>query len=58
MLVSKGTNNKWTYDFTDHLMAYLEIIIALASMTYIVDLDGSELHLGDEIVFNDFINEC
>ena len=54
----KATNNKQTYDLSDHLMAYLEIIIALASMTYIVDLDGSELHLGDEIVFNDFINEC
>ena len=29
MLVSKGTNNKWTYDLTDHLMVDLEIIIAL-----------------------------
>ena len=44
----KGTNNKWTYDLTNHLMVDLETIIALASMTYIVDLDAYELHLGDE----------
>ena len=54
----KGTNNKWSYDLTDHLMVDLETIIALASMTYVVDLDAYELHRGDEKVFNDFINEC
>ena len=43
-----GTNNKWTYDLTDHLMIYLEMIIALASMIYIVDLDAYELNPGDE----------
>jgi hypothetical protein len=58
MLVSKGTNNKWTYDLIDHLMANLEIVIALASMTCIGNLDGYELHSRDEKVFNDFINEC
>ena len=58
MLVSKGTNNKWTYDLIDHLMANLEIIIALASMTYIVNLDGYELQSREGKVLNDFINEC
>ena len=34
----------------------LEIIIALASMTYIVDLDAYELHLGGEKgFFKDFV---
>ena len=37
MLVSKRTNNKWTYNLTNHL-------IALVSMTYIADLDAYELH--------------
>ena len=35
----KGTKNKWTCDIMDHLMVDLETVIALASMTYIVDLD-------------------
>ena len=39
-----------------HLMVYLETIIAIAFMTYIVDLFAYELHTGDEKVFNDFIN--
>ena len=56
-LYQKGTNNKWTYDFTDHLMVELETIIALATMTYIAELDAYELHLGDEKNFNDFANE-
>ena len=54
----KGTDNKWTYNLTDHLMLRLETIIALAFMTYIVDLDGYESHPRDEKVFNNFINEC
>ena len=53
--IKKGTNNKCTYDLIDHLMVDLETIIALASMTYIVDLDASELHPGDEKVFNDLL---
>ena len=53
----KETNNEWTYDLTDHLMVDLEIIIALASMTYIIDLDAYKLHPGDEKVFNGNINE-
>ena len=44
----KGANNVWTYDLIDHLMIDLETTIALASMTYVVDLDVYKLHLGDE----------
>ena len=36
----------------------LKTIIAFAYMTYIIDLDAYELHLRNEKVFNDFINEC
>ena len=32
--------------------------MALASMTYIVDLDAYVSHLGDEKILNNFINEC
>ena len=38
-------------------MVDLETIIGLASMTYIVEIDAYELHLGDEKFFNDFSNE-
>jgi hypothetical protein len=48
MLVSKRTNNKWTYNLMDHLMLYLEKTIALAFMTYIIDLNAYEVHPGDE----------
>ena len=58
MLVWKGTNNKWTYDLTDHLIVDLETIIALAFMTYIINLNAYELHPEDEKIFNVFINEC
>ena len=51
-------NNKWTNNFTGHLMIDLETIIALAIMTYIIDLDAYKLHPRDEKVFNDFINKC
>ena len=44
----RGTNNKWTYDLTNHLMIDLETI-------YIVNLDAYELHLRHEKVFNDII---
>ena len=54
----KGTNNKWTYNLMDHLMADLETKIAITFMTYIVDLDANELHPGDKKGFNNFINEC
>ena len=53
----KGTNNKWTYNLRNYLMVDLNTIIALASMTYIVDIDAYELHLGDEKIFNNFSNE-
>ena len=54
----KGTNNKCTYDLTDHLMVDLQTIITLASITYIVDLDTYELYLGDEKVLIDFTYKC
>ena len=57
-LSKKEPNIKWTYDLTMHLMLNLKTIIALASMTYIVDLDVCALHAGNEKVFDDFINEC
>ena len=44
----KNNNNKWTYDLIDHLMLGLETIIAITSMTFIIDLDAYELHLRDE----------
>ena len=53
----KGTNNKWTYGLTNQLMIDLKTIIELAFMTYVVDLDAYELHLGDEKLFDDFFNE-
>ena len=58
MLVSKKNNNNWTYDLTDHFMVDLETIIALASMTFIVDLGDYELRPVDEKVFDGFIDEC
>ena len=39
-------------------MGDLENIIGIASMIYTLDLDAYELHLGNEEVFNNFINEC
>ena len=57
----KGTNNKWTYNDIDHLMRSLETMIAIASMTYtvgVIDWDAYELHMGDEKVFDIFIDEC
>ena len=38
-------------------MVDLQTIIAITFMTYIVDLDAYECHVGDEKVFNKFINE-
>ena len=48
----QGTNNKWTYDLTNHLIVDLETIIALASMTYTRNFDGYMRHPGDKNVFN------
>ena len=39
-------------------MVDLQTIIALAFMTYIIDLDAYELHMRDENIFNNFIIEC
>ena len=49
--IKKESTNKWTYDVMNHLMIYLETIIASTFMTYIVDLDAYELRMGDEIFF-------
>ena len=38
-------------------MAYLETIIALATMTCIGDANVYELHPGDEKISNDFADE-
>ena len=49
----------WTYDLTEYLMVYFKTIIALASMTYLVNLDTYELHPHDKKeAFNNFIDEC
>ena len=56
--LSKETNNKLTYDLTDHFMVDIDTIIAIPFVTYIIDLDAYELHRGDEEIFNNFINEC
>jgi hypothetical protein len=48
MLVWNGTNNKvdlWSYRSFDNRFTNK---IALAFMTYIIDLDAYELHLEDE----------
>jgi len=42
----KGTNNKGAYNHTNHLMIWLEIVIASASMTYITDLDVMNVIVG------------
>ena len=44
----KGANYNWIDDLMDHLMIYFTAIIAVTFMTYVVDLDAYELHLGDE----------
>jgi hypothetical protein len=33
-------------------------IMALTSMTYIINLDDYDLHMEDEKIFNNFRNEC
>ena len=55
----QGTNNKRTYHLTYHyhLIVDLETIIPFAIMTYIAELEGYELHLGDERVFKNFVDE-
>jgi hypothetical protein len=47
----------WTYDLTNHLMVGLKTIIALSTLTYIVESNLDELHLMNEHVFNDFIDQ-
>ena len=51
------TTSKRTTDHTDYLIINLGTIIALASMTYIANLDAYECHLGSEKALNDFIDE-
>ena len=47
----------WTYNLTSHLMVELEIIIALATMTYVVEINLYELYPMNKQVFKDFIND-
>lgn len=44
----KGTYYEWIVDLPNDLMVNLKIIITLASMIYIVNLDAYKLHLGKE----------
>ena len=46
-----------TYDLTYHIIIDLETIIALATITFVVEKNLYELHPTDENVFNDFIND-
>jgi hypothetical protein len=39
-------------------MVILETIVALPSMTYTVELKAYELNLGNEKIFNNYINDC
>ena len=45
----------WTYDLTNHLMIKLETIVALATMTNIVETNLFKLPPTNEKMFNDFI---
>lgn len=57
MLYQNETRSMWTYNLTDHLMAELESIIALAIMIYIVVTNLYKLHLMDEQVSNNIIDD-
>ena len=46
----QGSNKKWTFDLTDHLMINIYV--------YIEDLDAYELHPKDEKAFNDLNDKC
>jgi hypothetical protein len=45
------------YDFRPVISPGLETIIALSTLTYIVESNLNELHLMNEHVFNDFIDQ-
>ena len=53
----KGTKNMWTYNLVDPLMIDIETIFTLVFLTYNIDLDAYELHLGVEKIFNNFIDD-
>ena len=53
----KDHESLWTYDLSNHIMVDLEIIIALAMVTFVVEKNVYELHSTNEEVFNDFIND-
>ena len=57
MLYQNETRSMWIYNLTDHLMAELESIIALAIMIYIVVTNLYKLHLMDEQVSNNIIDD-
>ena len=52
----KDHGSLWTCDLTNHIMVDLETIIALTTITSIVDF-FNELYPTDEKVFNDVFNE-
>lgn len=43
-----------TYNLTNHVMFDLDIVIALANLTYDVERDIYELHPSDERIIDDF----
>ena len=47
----------WTYNLVDPLMIDIETIFTLVFLTYNIDLDAYELHLGVEKIFNNFIDD-
>ena len=53
----KDHKSLWTYDWTYHIMVDLETIIALATITFVVEKDLDDLNPMDEKMFNDFIND-
>ena len=57
MLVPKRYELLWTYDLTDHITVDLETIIALATITFVIEKNLYELRPTDEKVFNGFIND-
>ena len=47
----------WTYGLTDNFLVGLETIIALSTLTYIVENNLYELYPMDERVLDAFIND-
>ena len=47
----------WTINLTDLIMGDLETLIALATITFVVEQNLCEWHATHEKMFNDFIND-